>query len=274
MKVFLAQTKPFLGNVEKNLEIMVKILEEQIDQGNDVVIFPELSLTGYLLEEMVYDVAIKSVPEILLELSKRISIVFGAVELGEDLYHYNTAFYLEDGDLKHKHRKIYLPTYGLFDEGRYFKEGGEIKAFDTKFGRVGMLICEDIFHQSTPFILGQDGAHYIFVIANSPLRISDQGILIENDWKALCKSSSISNGVYTIMANRVGVEDGVSFWGGSLVVSPSGEVIKQLKLCEEDGDVVKIDEKEIIKVRFASGSCKNEKIDLVLKELKRINKSR
>lgn len=274
MKVFLAQTKPILGDIEKNLRKIVDIVEKEIKNGTEIIVFPELSLTGYLLEEMVYDVAISEIPKILLELSKKISIVVGAVELGEDLYHYNTVFYLEDGEIKHRHRKVYLPTYGLFDEGRYFKEGENFRAFNTKFGRVGMLICEDIFHQSSSYILGQDGAQVIFVVTNSPTRLTNKGLEIENIWEATCKAAAVSNGCFVVMVNRVGVEDGVNFWGGSFAVNPSGEIVEKMEQFKEDGQTVLIDKKEIIKVRFASGSCKNEKIDLVLNELSRIKKSR
>lgn len=274
MNIFLAQTKPMLGNTEKNLGKMVEVIQKEIDKGTEIVVFPELSLTGYLLEEMVYDVASEKVPEILMELSKKISIIFGAVELGEDLYHYNTAFYLEDGEVKHKHRKVYLPTYGLFDEGRYFKDGDTIRAFDTKFGRVGMLICEDVFHQSSSYVLGQDGAHTIFVITNSPTRFTNKGLEIGELWESICKTTSVSNTCFTVMVNRVGVEDGVSFWGGSLAVSPSGDTIKRLEYFNEDGANISINKREVAKVRFASGSSKNEKIDLVLNELRRIKKSR
>lgn len=274
MKVFLAQTKPILGDTKKNLERIIQIVEEEILKKTDIVVFPELSLTGYLLEEMVYDVAINEVPKELLELSKKISIIFGAVELGEDLYHYNTAFYLEGGELKHKHRKVYLPTYGLFDEGRYFKEGESVRAFDTKFGKVGMLICEDIFHQSNSYILAQDGAQVIFTITNSPTRMTSKGLEIENLWESICKATAVSNACFVVMVNRVGVEDGVNFWGGSFAVSPSGDIIKKLEQFRNDGQEVLIEKKEIVKVRFASGSCKNEKIDLVLNELSRIKKSR
>ncbi|MGL5087955.1 MAG: nitrilase-related carbon-nitrogen hydrolase [Cetobacterium sp.] len=274
MNIFLAQTKPVLGNTEKNLYEMVKVIEKEIEKGTELVLFPELSLTGYLLEDMVYDVAISRVPEILIELSKKISIIFGAVELADDLYHYNSAFYLEDGELKYTHRKVYLPTYGLFDEGRYFKEGNNIRAFDTKFGRVGMLICEDAFHQSSSYILAQDRAHIIFTIVNSPTRLSNRGLGISDIWESICKTISVSNSCFTVMVNRVGVEDGVNFWGGSFAINPSGDIIKKLDYFKEVGDNILIDKKEIVKVRFSSGSCKNEKIDLVLNELERIKKSR
>lgn len=274
MKVYLAQTKPYLGNVFKNLKNMVEIIKEQIENKSEVVIFPELSLTGYLLEDMVYDVGIKEVPEILLELSKEISIIFGAVELGEDLYHYNSAYYLEDGEVKHIHRKVYLPTYGLFDEGRYFKEGSSIKSFNTKYGKLGMLICEDAFHLTSSFILSEDGAKVIFVLTNSPLRVSGNGLDIKRTWEAIGKSTTVSNNNFMIMVNRVGIEDGVSFWGGSFVMGPNGNMIKQLETLDEDGQIVNIDFKDIVKVRFSSGTGKNNKIDLVLNELNRIKQSR
>lgn len=271
MRVFLAQTKPTLGNVEKNLNQMITIIKDQIGKS-DIVVFPELSLTGYLLEEMVFDVAIESVPKELLELSREISIIFGAVELGKDMFHYNSAFYLEDGEIKHIHRKVYPPTYGLFDERRYFKAGEKIEAFNTKFGRVGILICEDVFHQSSTYILGQDGAEVVFIIANSPARLSSKGLGIKNGWDAICSSAALTNSYFVIRVNRVGIEDGVSFWGGSAVFSPSGEKLVELQEFEEGWGIEKIDRKEIIKERFSSNSIKDENVSLVLKELKRIEK--
>lgn len=270
MKVFISQIKPTLGNVTKNLDMMVESIEKQIEAKSDIIVFPELSLTGYLLEDMVYDVAIEKVPEKLLELSKKISIIFGAVELGEDLYHYNTAFYLEDGEVKHRHRKVYLPTYGMFDEGRYFKSGDKIRAFDTKFGRVGMLICEDIFHSTSSYILSEDGAFVVFAIANSPTKFSYEGLQIEKCWEALCQASATTNNNYVVMVNRVGVEDGVNFWGGSFVVAPNGSIVEKLEKFDVDGKVVEIEKREVVKARFGLGTTKDNKLDLVLSELTRI----
>lgn len=271
MRVFLAQTKPTLGNVEKNLNQMTTIIKDQIGKS-DIVVFPELSLTGYLLEEMVFDVAIESVPKELLELSKKISIIFGAVELGKDMFHYNSAFYLEDGEIKHIHRKVYPPTYGLFDERRYFKAGERIEAFNTKFGRVGILICEDAFHQSSTYVLGQDGAEVVFMIANSPARLSSKGLGIKDGWDAICSSAALTNNYYIVRVNRVGIEDGVNFWGGSAVFSPSGEKLIELQEFEESWGKVELNRKNIIKERFSSSSIKDENVDLVLKELKRIKR--
>lgn len=273
MKVFLSQIEPYLGEVDKNLDMMTNIIKEQIKNAVDIIVFPELALTGYLLESMTFDVAIEKVPSILLELSKQISIIFGAVELGKDMYHYNTVFYLEDGKIKHKHRKVYLASYGLFDEHRYFKEGDKIRAFDTKFGRIGMLICEDMFHQTSSYILAQDGAKIIFTVVNSPTRFIGKELKIKDSWRALATSTAVSNCCFVLMVNRTGVEDGVNFWGGSFAVNSAGELIASLKEYEKDGVEINIDKNEIKNSRFNSSSKYND-LNLILDELYRVKKNR
>lgn len=272
MKVYLAQMNPYLGNIEKNLEKTCKIIENAIKEKAEIVVFPELSLTGYLLEDLVGEVYIKEVPKELLELSKKISIIFGAIELGRDSYLYNTAYYLEEGILKGKHRKVYLPTYGLFDEGRYLKSGNSVKAFETKFGKIGMLICEDAWHQSSGFILSQDGAETIFVLVNSPTRGFGEKLAIEEEWNSIILSTAITNVVGVVMCNRVGIEDGVSFWGGSRIISPEGKLLYKEELFKEKESLIGIGESDIRRARIKSPVGKNENLSLVISELRRIEK--
>ncbi|MBC2856103.1 nitrilase [Cetobacterium sp. 2A] len=271
MKVYLAQMKPHLGVVEKNIDEMVKFIERAIEDSAELVLFPELCLTGYLLEDLVYDLASSKIPKELLELSKKVSIIFGGVELSNDFYVYNTAYYLENGELKGKHRKVYLPTYGMFDEGRYFKSGDSIKAFDTKFGKIGMLICEDAWHQSSHQILAQDGANYIFVLTSSPARVVRENLEIAHSWDSILKSSAICNSVYVAMCNRVGVEDGCSFWGGSSVFEPSGKQLLKMNYFSEDMKLVDLKVDAVKRARFSSPVARNEKLDLILREFNRIN---
>ena len=133
------------------------------------------------------------------------------MELGEEEYPYNTAYYLEDGKVVHKHRKVYLPTYGAYQEGRNFMAGDKVRAFDTKFGRLGILICEDVWHQSTQYILAQDGAKYVFILFNSPAVVGKRKEELSEGWKTIIKTNSLLNGVYSVAVNRVGVEDGTAF---------------------------------------------------------------
>lgn len=270
MKIKLAQYKPILGDFEKNLKRVMELIEEGIKDKADLIVFPELALTGYLLEDLAFTAAVKNLPVELLHASKKISIIIGAVELAADRYVYNSAFYLEEGEVKHIHRKVYLPTYGMFDEARYFRAGNSIRAFDTKFGRMGILICEDMWHQGSSFILAQDGAEQIFVLTNSPARGFGQELSIEGEWNSLLHSSAIADTVFVTMVNRAGVEDGVTFWGGSRVFAPTGEMICRAENFQEQCMTVEIDRRMIDRVRFSGGVGKNENLPLMIKELTRI----
>lgn len=269
MKLAVAQINPTLGNIEKNKIKMISYIENAIKKGVELVVFPELSLTGYLLEDLTYDVV--GIPEEFYELSKKISILFGGIEESRDYYYYNSAFYLEDGKLQHTHRKVYLPTYGLFDEGRYLKSGNEIKAFDTKFGRFGILICEDAWHLSNPYVLSMDGADYVFTLANSPSRGAQKSKLSPNQtWDEMMKTYSKLLTSFYIFAHRVGYEDGVNFFGGSRVYSPNGAVLGEAKNFEEEMIVVDLDKRDLRRARINNPVMRDEKPELVMRSLNKI----
>ena len=273
IKVAVAQIKPFLGDRKKNLELMIKNIEKAIEEKNQVIVFPELALTGYLVKDMVPNLAItkETVPELLLKLSEKIGIIFGALEEDEEFNFYNSAFYLEDGAVKHIHRKVYLPTYGMFDEFRYFSRGDKFRAFDTKFGRFGILICEDAFHPSSSYILNQDGAQYLFLLANSPSR-GGNGENLSNiiTWETMAKTYSSLYGMFVVFSHRVGYEDGVNFAGESKVFNPFGEIIKQLPRFQESLETVELDRALIRRAKIYTPTHKNEDIYLTIRELTRI----
>ena len=274
MRVHIEQMKPVLGDREKNLLKMLEAIDKGIANGEDLIVFPELCLNGYVLEDLVFETAIKDVPEILLEKSREISIIFGAVEMGEGDYPYNTLFYLEDGKVIHKHRKVYLANYGMFFEGRYFMSGDKIRAFDTKFGRVAMVQVEDMMHQSVQFILAQDNAKYIFVSAAAPARLGINKHDISSQWRDILKSSSYLNGVYTIFANRVGVEDGITFFGNSMAVAPNGDIIQEADFMKEGSLSCELSDRKVRTARIATPIFKNENLDLVKREIERIIKGK
>jgi NAD+ synthase (glutamine-hydrolysing) len=175
LNLALAQINTELGNIQINLEKHLIIAKKAFQDGMDLVVFPELSLTGYGLQDLVPAMSCK--PEStdpvfrqLLESSQYIDMVVGFVN--EDSRHrfYIASAYLSQGNVVHVHHKVYLPTYGLFDEGRFFAAGNSIRAFDTRFGRFGMLICEDFWHASPPYILWQDGADVLLLLSASPGR--------------------------------------------------------------------------------------------------------
>jgi len=175
VKLALAQINTKLGVVESNLEKHLQYIHRAVEEGTDLVIFPELSLTGYVLQDLVPTVAHRAqaddpIFKELLAASKDIDIVVGFAEEDIRSRFYISSAYLSQGKVVHVHRKVYLPTYGLFDEGRFFAWGDNTAAFDTRFGRAGILICEDFWHVSSPYLLWMDGADLFLFTSASPGR--------------------------------------------------------------------------------------------------------
>jgi predicted amidohydrolase len=278
-KLAVAQVDAAVGNIESNLKRHLEVVEEAKSAGVQVLVFPELSLTGYTLRDLAWDVSMNPFTDLRLtplrDASKSISIVFGMVESCENHGIYNSAVFLEDGLIRHIHRKIYPPTYGMFEEGRYFSRGNEVAAFDSKHGRFGMLVCEDLWHMSLPYLLALDGAEVIFSLTASPSRIAPGSAEMEaarvNQEQHRAYARLLSS--YVIFSNRVGYEDGVNFWGGSAVVNPGGAMIATAKLFEQDLITAEIDSLEVQRARRFSRHFLDEDAGLVEQSLKRIRTS-
>ena len=274
--VAVAQVSPRLGDVEANLALYEEQTRAARGAGADVVVFPELSLTGYFLKDMVSTVAVRlDAPEVkrLAELSRGAALIAGLVEETSDFRFFNSAVYFEDGAIVHVHRKAYLPTYGLFDEGRYFARGDRIRSFDSRLGRSAILICEDMWHPSTVYVAALDEAVTIFCPSTSPLRgLSDDQDRDNNAryWELLNSMYAQTFSLFMVYANRVGFEDGVGFWGGSEIIDPSGTRLAKAKYYEEDLIVAEINLKSARRQRVASPLLRDENIDLTINELMRI----
>lgn len=274
-KVALAQIKPKLGCVGENLAIIEEQVAQAIHDKAELVVFPELALTGYFLKDLVPDVAltIKS-PEItrLKQLSRDIAIAVGFVEATSDYRFFNSAVFLDKGEIVHLHRKVYLPTYGLFDELRYLARGDRFRAFDCRFGRFGMLICEDLWHLSAPYILAMDGAATIICLSSSPGRglTDDERLGSTIAWQRLTATTATFLNARILYCNRVGYEDGINFWGGSEAVAPCGTSVARGKLMEEDLVFATINEAELRRERIISPLMRDENLPLTIRELQHI----
>lgn len=274
-KVALAQIKPKLGCVGENLAIIEGKVALAIHDKAELIVFPELALTGYFLKDLVPDVALTlDSPEItrLKQLSKDIAISVGFVEATADYRFFNSAVFLDKGEIVHLHRKVYLPTYGLFDEQRYLARGDRFRAFDCRFGRFGMLICEDLWHLSAPYILAMDGAATIICLSSSPGRG-----LTENErlgstiaWQRLTATTATFLNARVLYCNRVGYEDGINFWGGSEAVAPCGTSIARGRLLEEDLIYADINEGDLRRERILSPLMRDENLPLTIRELQLI----
>jgi predicted amidohydrolase len=274
----LAQIKPKLGCVDENLALIEERIGQAKAAGADLVVFPELAMTGYFLKDLVPEVARRlDSPEIarLVELSRGISIAVGFVEVTDDYRFFNSALYLEDGTIKHLHRKVYLPTYGLFDEQRYLARGERFRAFDSKFGRMGILICEDMWHLSSSYILAMDGAATLLCISSSPCRgVEGETLGSATAWQKLTATTALFLNCRVLYCNRVGYEDGVNFWGGSEYIAPSGESVVRARLLEEDSVKALVEEGALRRERIFSPMLRDENLFVTMQELRRIERER
>lgn len=273
----IAQFRPRLGRVEQNVEIHIEMIRKAKAAGVDVLIFPELSLTGYTLLDATYDAARKTSSEeirTLIAEADGIDLAFGFVEHASDHQLYNAAMYASQQRLLHMHRKVYLPTYGMFDEARYFSSGKRIRRFSTRFGRMGLLICEDALHVSASYLLAMDGAELILILSNSPANgMTADGIRSQKTWQSMLSSQAISYGTYMIFANRVGNEDGLSFYGGSTILDPFGRQMNDPTFFEETLLTIDLDMDAVRQARFQRPLLRSENIDLTLRELNRIHQA-
>jgi predicted amidohydrolase len=274
--VGVAQIGPRLGDVAHNLDVYEEQVRHARERGLDLVVFPELSLTGYALRDLVPSVAVRrDSPQVtrLAGLSRDIAIVAGLVEEAEDCRFFNTAMLFDRGEIAHVHRKVYLPTYGMFDEQRYFARGDRVRACDTRFGRLAMLVCEDLWHPSTGYLAALDGATTILCPSSSPIRGVTAGAAADDNarfWEMLNAFYAQTFGLYLVYANRVGFEDGVGFWGGSEVIDPFGQALVKAPYYEAGLVTCEIDLSAARRKRIAAPLLRDEDVNLTIRELERI----
>ncbi len=277
LNLALAQIAPKLGDVEANCEKHLDYIQQAQKEKADLIIFPELSLTGYVVQDLVASVAHRPreddpIFKHLLEASKNLDIVVGFVD--EDFRHrfYIASTYLSGGRVLHVHHKVYLPTYGLFDEGRFFAWGDQIRAFDTRFGRAGMLICEDFWHASPPYLLWLDGADIMLFSSASPGRgLTDHEKLESARWvERVSRAYASMFTSFVVHCNRVGFEDGLHFWGGATVNDPNGELLAQGPYFDEALTVVELDLNQLRRTRARLPLLRDERTNLTMSELQRI----
>ena len=275
----LAQIYPKLGDLRHNLAVHLDYAARAREQGVDLLVFPELSLTGYQVQDLVPEVALRAEADDaayaqLLKASADLELDIVVSFVHEDFRNrfYIADAYLSGGETLHLHHKLYLPTYAMFDESRYFAQGNSVRAFDTRFGRVGMLICEDFWHVSPPYLLWLDGADIFILNSASPSRgLNADDRLMGACWVELVNQAYGSMFTsYILHCNRVGYEDGKNFWGGSSVVDPDGEFMTNGLYFDEALITQAIDLNQLHRTRARLPLLRDERPGLVRRELGRI----
>jgi len=276
MKVALAQIRPKLGDIRQNFRMHIDYIQRAKKRNADLLIFPELSLTGYTLKDMVEEVALR--PEIdplfkkFRTLSRDISFVVGFVEEKEKGLFLNSAAFFSQGKILHIHRKVFLPTYGMFEELKFFGQGKNFTSFPTPFGKTGMMICYDFLHFGSSYLLFVGGSELIIVISAAPGRgfSDDESYASARMWELMGEAISRFSQTFVIYCNRVGFEDGKSFAGGSFIYNPGGQLVAKSPYVDEDFLVKKVDLEDIRRFRKKRPYIRDEKPEVICEALKRI----
>jgi len=263
------QLKPRKGDYAANLARLAGIFSQvdSLEPRPDVAVFAETALTGYFVEGGVRDVALtagafardlQSQYTSAVSTPRPLDLCIGFYEVWNNAF-YNSALYVTLGGdepvIRHVHRKLFLPTYGMFDEERFVDSGFEVRAFDTDWGRAAMLICEDAWHSLTGTVAALDGATTVFVLSASPARgvwrREDEGPIPANlkRWERLARDIAEEHGVFVALVNLVGTEGGKTFSGGSIVCGPHGDVRAQAPLWDETIMTITLDPHDLTRAR-------------------------
>lgn len=277
VRLRIEQFAPVLGRPDANLGHVVRAQADAAADGVHLLVTPELSVTGYDVRDAVHALAAAESDAPYPTLLQGPDVVLGTIERDALFVPYNAALHLRGGRVLHRHRKVYLPTYGLFDEGRYFGRGDGVRAYDAGGGwRVGLLVCEDLWHPALSWLLAAQGANLLVVqsaaagrgvVAGGAMggRFASWGA-----WEHLVRAAAISYGVYVALANRVGVEGPLCFAGGSMIIAPDGEVLARADDLEADRIDAELSLDAVAAARRPYAHARDDDPRLVARELARM----
>jgi predicted amidohydrolase len=279
LRLRVEQLAPALGEVEANLARIAQAQAEAGREGVHLLVTPELSLTGYDLRDRVHALARPESATPFPSLATGPDVVLGAIERDAGFVPFNAALHLRGGNVLHRHRKVYLPTYGMFDEGRWFGRGDRVRAYDAGSGwRVGLLVCEDLWHPALTYLLAADGAHLVIVQAAAVGRGSWSGaegggrFASWPAWEHLARAAAVAYGIYVVVANRVGTEGPFVFGGGSFVAGPGGEILARADDLAEDRLTLDLSLAAVARARRPYAHARDDDPRLVLRELARLTR--
>lgn len=277
LRLRVEQFAPALCGVDANLARIARAQADAAADGVDLVVTPELSLTGYDVRDAVHALASPESDTPFPGLDAGPDVVVGTIERDAAFVPYNAMLHLRGGRVLHRHRKVYLPTYGMFDEGRYFGRGDTVRAYDAGGGwRMGLLVCEDLWHPSLAWLLAAQGAHLLVVQSAGAGRGAVAGganggrFASWDAWEHLVRAAAIAYGCYVALANRVGVEGSFYFAGGSMIVGPDGAVLTRGADGEEDRVDAELSLEAVAAARRPFAHARDDDPRLVARELARI----
>ena len=279
LRIALAQLAPALGQLDVNLERHHAVIRAAREADAGLVVFPELGLTGYLLQDLAAEVAMRlddpRLQDLAAETAGECSAVVSFVEESGDHRLFIAAALMEDGEVRHVHRKVFLPTYGQFDERRFFAPGDVVRATPSRLGvGMGIAVCEDFWHLQTPQLLALDGAQLLINVSSSPGRDlaarNEVGLGTATSWRTLMRTYAQLTTSFVVFVNRVGVDESMTFWGGSEVIAPSGDAVFSAPFFDDDLYLVDVNLDDVRRERIALPLLRDERLELQARELTRI----
>lgn len=275
MRISLAQMESRLGDIEANLETAHRAIATAVAESADLVLFPELFLSGYAIGTVDADLSMRpDDPRIerLARAAGSTGLAIGFVEAGPPGPHtYNSTVYYEDGRLVHLHRKLYLPTYSPFEERNHFTPGPTLRAFDARPDtRMAVLCCNDAWQPQLAFLATQDGAQLLLVPTASSQSIFPDRYDSDEYWHDITRFHGRMFQLFVVFVNRVGVEGQFHFWGGSHIVDPWGNVVAEAPQDEELVLTVDIDLADIRRRRRQVPLVKEARLGLIQREINRL----
>lgn len=244
LRLGLAQMESVPADVRGNLDVVAQFVEKAEQEEVNLLVFPELAICGYPVGDWCHQASIRngdSTIETLRKLSKKMDIVVGLIEETEDVEFFNSGVYFSDEKIRHVHRKIYLPNYRHFDERRHFMSGWGIRAFDTPWCRIAILICGDAWHLSLPYMAAQDGADVLLILAASSREGLSKTIPSQEAWTRMNQSYALTLSAFVAFSNLAGERQGLKFYGASHVVLPDGNLLAQATVDRSDLLVTELD---------------------------------
>ena len=256
MKVAVFQTEPKLLDVKANLDNIINKIFQGKKNGAELIVFPELALTGYFVRQKYHKVALRLDSHEISELvsaTKGTAAVVGFIEESPAMNFYNSALVAVDGEIAYTYRKLNLPNYGVFEERKFFSPGKHIRVFKLNDFSIAVFICNDMWHPSLPYLGVTQKADIFVTIFNSSQGSMGTAFSNIETWSIINSFYSRIFGIYNICANRVGLEgihdirdevrddpserkgiEPYQFWGGSEILNPFGKVMAKAKMYEED----------------------------------------
>ncbi len=275
MKVRAIQFSPALGNIAENLAFHLKKIEEAVSDKQDLIVFPELSISGYDLKDFVYDVSLAPGDEIVTqfsELSRKIDIVIGAPFEETPGIVCNCALYFSKGELLHIHRKTQLPNFGMFEEEMIFKAGEQFRTFQAGEFTAGIIICREMLFPVIAYLYYLQGVDFLIGISNSPFRAFSKadGFSSLKLWERVGEIYAINYHQNYVFVNRTGFEDGIGFGGGSFYAAPGRGIVKKAAFFDAEALDFEVSKDAVRKSRMGGNYFRDEKPDIIFNELKRI----